>query len=270
MTYETSYAPVAPLETLRVLAAHGELGNYQLLIAPIVLDRAYAYEQFFRDHPDQTVILDNGVIELGHPLPARQLAQAAAICGADVVVLPDTIDNSKATITQVRRTLPDYRRMDPTTSLMGVVQGVTYEECLWAAEQLVMEGVNWLAIPRGLTKNLKTRVPLVQELALTYKMPMHVLGFSDNIKDDIEAAACSKLVHGIDAATPTWAPILLPAAPPDNEPETLSLGRRPENYWTMPDPPRVAPANVRTVRAWLSTAVAARTQEPVPAALQDL
>lgn len=267
------YAPVAPLTGLRQLEQASLLGEYHLLIAPIVLESSestWAYADFFwnRHHGELTVIMDNGVIELGYPLPVEDLAKAAKIVNATVVVLPDTIDDAKHTVKQARHAMDLYRKLDKKTALMGVVQGRSFDECLECAEQLVDTGVDWLAVPRGLTKNLDTRVPLVRAVADQHDLPIHILGFSDNLEDDIRAAACDPRVQGIDAATPMWTNQWLPLHPPENEPAALGLGKRPVDFWHQAIDER-AGHNAETVRRWLSAATLARIEKAGHAALTD-
>lgn len=254
----TQYAPVAPLQTLRELAKAKLLGHYQLLIAPIVLHRADEYFEFFREHDDQQIIMDNGVIELGHSVSAPALAEAVKVVGANVVVLPDTIDDAKMTMKQVRYALAAYRMFDQKTDTMGVVQGTTFEECLECAKSHVEAGVDWLAVPRGLTPNLGTRVPLVEHLANEYGLPIHVLGFSDNVADDMAAAASHRAVRGIDAATPTWVDRWLPLHAPADPIVSQSWGKRPMDFWSRPHEDSFALHNVETARRWLRDAVTAR------------
>lgn len=262
---EPRYAPVGPLQGLHELDKSKLLGDYHLLIAPIVLEADWMYADFFQHrHPGMTVIVDNGVIELGYPLAVDDLAKAAKTVNASVVVLPDTIDDMKYTVKQARHAYREYRKLDRTTPLMGVVQGRTLEECLECAEKLVDVGAEWLAVPRGLTKNLETRVPLVQQIALEHQLPIHILGFSDNIEDDIKAAACHPLVQGIDAATPMWANQWLPLHPPVNEPASLGLGKRPPNFWHQAVDER-AGHNVEIARRWLRAATLARIERERPA-----
>lgn len=265
------YAPVSNLDGLKALADHDVLGNYHLLIAPQILDNDWSYTDFFKKrHPRKFVIVDNGVIELGYPLPADDLARAAMLVGASVVVLPDTIDDARYTVKLSRMAAAAYRVADKRTRLLGVVQGRTFDECVECADRLVKEvGVDWLAVPRGLTANLKTRVLLTWHLANKHGKPLHVLGFSDNLLDDILTASCHPLVAGIDAATPMWAPSALPIYPPMDEPRELALGRRPERFWSNPAA-EYAPTNVQRVRRWLSDARAVLTAEAELADLMDL
>lgn len=254
----THFAPVAPLHGLERLAKTPDtLGNYQLLIAPIILSLPLEYSSFFRVvHTDQFVIVDNGVIEQGRSLEVRDLYEAATLVDAQLVVMPDTIDDAEATVEQVATALHEFRRLDTATDAMGVVQGKNFEECMECARKLVDLGVDWLGVPRGLTPNLGSRVPLVLSLAADFGLPMHVLGFSDNIADDLMAAAAHRSVRGIDAATPVWAPEKLPVRPPT---DSRPLGRRPANFWLRPLS-EYAEYNVLTVRRWLNAAQGALTE----------
>lgn len=250
------FAPVGPLDSLRQLYENDLMGNYQLVIAPVVLEHAAEYRAFFIAHDDQFIILDNGVIELGYPMPANDLARAAWTVGAHVVVLPDSVDDGPYTVKLSRKAFAEFRRLDAKTDLLGVVQGKTMEECLQCARDLVDIGVDWLAAPRGLTLNLGSRLTLVQEGLTKYGKPIHILGFSDNIEDDIETAACHPLVRGIDAATPLWSMTALPFEPPT---DSRYLGNRPIGFWQGLQNPLAAP-NVMRVRQWIARAVA----RPVP------
>lgn len=259
------FAPVAPLEVLRTLQATRSLGDYHLLIAPTVLDRAFAYEQFFRTRESMTVIIDNGVVELGYPLPIRQLDQAASLIGSDrhevVVVMPDVINNGQATARLTAGAVAEWRRLKSNVKTLGVAQGTTLKECIECAKALVEEGVDWLAISKYAAPLLGSRIELAQALYAEFpRTPVHLLGFSENLWDDIKSVAASPMVQGIDSAMPVWANDLLPLNPPDGEPHGLVGVRRPVDYWRRPVVQPVSSTNVRIVREWIAAEVA-RTAE---------
>lgn len=259
------FAPVATLAGYRMLEQERALGDYHLLIAPIVLQHDWGFADFFRKrHGETFIILDNGVIELDYPLPVKDLASAARVIGANVVVMPDTIDDTKQTVKQARHAVPLYRELDPGTPIMGVVQGRNLDECLKCAEDLHKIGVDWLAVPRGLTPHLQSRVPLLLSLAKQHGLPMHVLGLSNNLHDDVLAATCHPLVRGMDAATPMWAGKELPSQPPTDERASIGLGRRPVDYWRLP-PATNALHNVKMLRQWLTDAQDAHFEGGAPA-----
>lgn len=118
-----------------------------------------------------------------------------------------------------------------------------------------------LAVPRGLTPNLGSRIPLVELLAQEHGLSMHLLGFSENIADDIAAAASSPLVRGIDAATPVWLGMfgrrsILPPTPP----LAADYGRRPQGFWRANKQYDISTIteNVERVRKWLAAENARR------------
>lgn len=231
----THFAAVAPLDIHRGLDEVGMLGTYQLLIATEVLKDPEAHSTFWlTQQADQYIILDNGVIETGQPLPMSELVRAAKAVGANAIVLPDAIDNAEATMRLSRRAASDYADLEEAgRELIGVVQGRDWGECLdCAAGLLEVVGVDRLAIPRGLTKNLKTRSTLVAYLAETYHVLMHLLGFSDNIEDDIRSAVSNKLVIGIDAATPVWLGLQGRQVPVEPPRDSTGWGKRPGYFWS--------------------------------------
>lgn len=259
MPARPSFAPVGPLMALRRLAEADLFDGYHLLIAPMIIKQMSAFRHFFtEDYPGQTIIVDNGVVELGYPLEPVQLYQAVRTVGATVVVVPDTIDDGKMTVKQARVAIPAYRQLDPETKLLGVAQGKTLEECIACARALVEEGVDWLAASKYSTVNLGSRINLVEALG-EFGLPIHVLGFSDNLMDDVLAATAHPMVQGIDSGMPVWAPKQLPAVPPNDEPLALNMGARPRSFWTEPSA-RNAVTNVATVHFWLDEAVRNRSE----------
>jgi hypothetical protein len=265
------FAPVGPLVAQRALAEAGVLGDYQLLIAPVVLRQMEPYAHFYReDYPDNHIIMDNGVVELGYPLDPQQLYTACRIVDADVVVLPDTIDDGRMTAKQARVSLPAWRRLSPDIKTLGVVQGKTLEECIQCARDLVAIGVDWLATSKYSAVNLGTRRELVRELD-QFGLPIHVLGFSNNLIDDLMTTVASHHVRGIDSGSPIWSPKPYSFLPPDDEDKIMRIGRRPETFWTDPAAPH-AVANVQMVQWWLEAALdlsRGRTSAPESTSVLD-
>lgn len=232
----THFAAVAPLSIHRALDEVGVLGSYQLLIASEILKDPEAHSTFWLARSaDQYVIVDNGVIEEGFPLQTADLVRAARAVGANAIVLPDVIDDAKMTIKLSRKAAREYAEVEESSrELIGVVQGRDPDECIDCGIALLEEvGVDRLAIPRGLTKNLGTRVPLIAYFAETYGVLMHLLGFSDSIEDDMASASSNKLVVGIDAATPVWMGLQGLELPLDPPRDSTGYGSRPPYFWTV-------------------------------------
>jgi hypothetical protein len=88
--------------------------------------------------------------------------------------------------------------------LMGVVQGRSRVEYLSCAEVLVEDcGVKYLSVPRITQEILGSRVFITEEISGLYPdVPIHLLGFSKHIPDDIATAVSCPRVMGIDSAFP--------------------------------------------------------------------
>lgn len=260
----THFAAVAPLAIHKGLHEYC-LGTYQLLIASVILKDIDAYSEFWSSRlPDQYIMVDNGVIEEGYPLPMEYLVRAAVAVEANCIILPDSIDDARMTTKLATTAVRQYRSLEASgRELMGVVQGESLSECFACAQDLINLGVDRLAVPRGLTKNLGSRIHLVATLANLYSKPIHLLGFSDNIPDDILASVQAGVV-GIDAATPVWLGlqgIRLPDEPPA---DSSKWGHRPDYFWSadsdaydddgMHYETAMIEANIGTVGKWLSDA----------------
>jgi hypothetical protein len=187
-------------------------------------------------------MMDNSLIELGHPLPAPDLVRAVEIVRANTLVLPDSYGNAPETLErsvngayEMWDILPDY------CSFQLVVQGQTLEEALrlveemklWSPEgadgQSVFDRITHLSVPRVFCDTTGSRKPLIKELYRRYGLPIHLLGFSENVVDDIESAKMLG-VTGLDSAMPLWAGML--QLDLNHEPHNPVVGRRrPRDYW---------------------------------------
>jgi hypothetical protein len=251
------FAPVASLPVYQQLAARGQLGAYHLLIATEVLKDPVAWQTFWLQRDQGFLIMDNGLIETGRPTTPDELCVAARLTGASCIVLPDALGDYQETRRLVREALaqdPDFGGYP----LLGVVQGRTVHEVQDCVHLYRSVGVKYLALPRVMTSIFGTRQILAQLVYEIAGLPIHLLGFSDNIYDDM---LCSALpgVMGIDSAVPLWIAWnpkreYLPVSPPR---DTKALyGSRPPDYWTyVPDNEMdIATANVRKVRSWIRLA----------------
>ena len=152
------------------------------------------------------VIVDNGAYEDGTSADPEMLADyAAAIVGNGrevVVAVPDVIADAEGTVLAATKAIPYLRRAG--AKLLGIPQGVTQQEVLECARRLYILGVDWFGVPKHLRRRLGTRVYITRALARAFRMPIHLLGFSDVIADDLASLRWPH-VTGIDSATPVWA-----------------------------------------------------------------
>lgn len=209
------FAPVVPLSIVESMWHTGILGDYHLLLAHDVVSSPEAedgYSKYFyyrmrSMHPKATIIMDNSVVELGEAFDFEHCFNAAVLVQADYLVAADAFLESKLTLARSAIFADDFRHMRDHGSigLMGVVQGRTLEECMVCAEYYAHDELfRGIAVPRCLTPVLGSRMSVLLEIQrrLAGRFDcVHMLGFSDDLVDDI---ACARLpfVNGIDSAAP--------------------------------------------------------------------
>ena len=253
------FSPVAPIHILEGLALKGReyIGDYFLLLAHDVLENAARYEKFFEGRKNDFIIMDNSVIELGTSCTAAVLLEAAKIVGANVVVVPDVLQDGQQTIEATYAFMEGWNvvKYSPRPELMMVPQGNDIGDYMRCVEQIVPEYahlVKWI----GIARNLTDRVFPTRRMAVAYlhtymqmfrdKPKLHMLGFSENVEDDIDT--CNKmrrLIQGIDSAVPLRA-----TYPIGKEPVSINVGPR-GNWWHEAVLTEVMADNVYWTRKWI-------------------
>jgi len=147
------------------------------------------------------IILDNSLIELGEPVSFEVMREAVSIVQPSCIVLPDKLGDKDATITMSRGASKLWNELH--VPFMAVPQGQTLDELAECAQVLAaIQGVMYFGLPRFFTSTTGTRRNAVSLLRrFLPKIPIHLLGFSDNVIDDIYCARMEG-VMGIDSAAP--------------------------------------------------------------------
>jgi hypothetical protein len=207
------FAPVAPPQLLLELRAIGDFlpGTYHLLLAHDVLEQPHNYDpETGFIPPTSLVILDNSMIELGHPIEPEMLMDAAEIVKPKLIVLPDVRGDAKATVQLSLEMAAKYKLPNSDTRWMCVIQGRTdleMYECAQALFAALGNKIGCWGIGRTAVEDLGSRVPLVKMLTGSFPLHgfygkyVHLLGFSSSIKDDYEAMQLWGVL-GIDSAVP--------------------------------------------------------------------
>lgn len=248
------FAPVANLTTYQRLNEVGELGTYHLLIATEVVKDLQGWSQMW-SYPnidpdvgkDMFIIMDNGLIEAGEPADAEVLHAACEAVHPNVVVLPDVLGHYKETEYLVKRDYGKFKSLG--YPLMGVLQGRTAEEVVRLLTLYEALALDYISIPRVMTAHFGSRRWLVERVRWIGK-PIHLLGWSENVEDDLRCAAMQG-VMGIDSAVPIWWTDPMPRTPPTESP----FGSRPSNYWTFSptgDEFKIIRANIKWSRWWIN------------------
>lgn len=209
------FAPVVPIQIAEQLQgdkiADDLFGGYHLILAHDVLarpeDYARVYGRVKERFLDSFIILDNSIVELGKAMEIDDLLHAAAIVQPDCIVAPDVMGDGEGTRSLTRKFSDDYhhatKHQRSPIPLMGVLQGATLEDCIHTYT-LYSSLVNLalVSVPRIIVKQHGSRMPLLTELTRRWSFRnIHMLGFSDDLLDDV-ACARMEIVKGIDSAVP--------------------------------------------------------------------
>lgn len=205
----SNFAPVCPIHMYKQLKEKGpeHFGDYFLLLAHDVVKHPKEYQEVFLDAKDYTIIMDNSVIELGTAVDHGMLRDACGIVDADVLAIPDVLEDGEGTIKASSEFLDVWnpQGMSQTPELMFIPQGSDLDDyvgCVMRACDLNIP-MDWIGIARNVTDRIiHSRLSLAGFFAvLQPTSKLHLLGFSRDTSDDI-LCATSPLVEGIDSAVP--------------------------------------------------------------------
>ena len=210
-TPRSKFAPVAPIHIYKELQVTSEeaFGDYFLLLAHDVVKHPKEYREVFYDK-GYTIIMDNSVIELGTAVDIEMLTKACNIVGADVLAIPDVLQDGLATVEATFKFMDEWRCQvdgiyEYIPDLMFIPQGSSpadYEACITTAKTCGLKP-EWI----GIARNLTTRVYPSRDSAVAFcketfpDAKIHLLGFSENTADDLLVALRDD-VEGIDSAVP--------------------------------------------------------------------
>lgn len=215
------FAPVAPIQLLEEMKRKNCLGTYHLLLAHHVLEYPDRFRALFEDLRGCTIIMDNSIVELGDSEgEAKVLEACKAIQGAYttnpnwiIPVLTDVMGNGEATREKAEVSYDWWQTNASEYPLMVVAQGGSIDETnqtVWGdfcqtVDKFLLgsyRGIHYVGIPRKLVELLGTRQLAVQYIdAVRPDISVHLLGFSDDVTDDVICAQHPS-VEGIDSAVP--------------------------------------------------------------------
>ncbi|MEE9601074.1 MAG: hypothetical protein V3W22_05170 [Thermoplasmata archaeon] len=222
------------------------LGDYHLLLAHDVAAQQTLYHDIFHD-VDAYIIMDNSTVELGKPVETPVMRAACDAVKASVIVLPDTIWSAETTLKDCIRHAYEWDKAG-LGPFLAVPQGRNWNELTACTRALqVIPGIDAWGVGRFIRTALGTRVHFTWWLSTIpfYMRPViHLLGFSDDIPDDILS---SKLpgVAGIDSAVPIR--MGLKGVTLTGDVKTPSRG----DYWeTAHEVTNLVEYNLMVARAW--------------------
>lgn len=216
------FAPVAPIQMLSHLYDYGPnmFGEYHLLLAHHVLEKKDEFAKLFQrihvdGHIKPTIIMDNSIVELGSAAGSDTVEAACKIVRDNlpdaqlIAVLPDVMGDGRATRQALADSIDEWEADVECDSFMVVLQGkndADFDAMLDFVKEhqdSELSRVGWLSVPRIRTKTAKTRWNDLEKITKVFgnDYNIHLLGFSDDVEDDIMCARHA-LVDGIDSAVP--------------------------------------------------------------------
>lgn len=220
------FAPVAPIQVLEEMVNRKAVfGQYHLFLAHHVVEKDFRFRTLMTDasrmHPynDFTVIMDNSLVELGHPVEDEVMGEAINIVSTGmthvVPVLPDAMGDGPTTMGLSEEA---YGRWANANSPVGarapagfmlVTQGATFYEFRKLVDYFFVTNkdrfrrITWVGVPRKLESVVTRRLAVEYLLAVAPHVNIHLLGFSADIWNDLKAVRVdNKQVKGIDSAVP--------------------------------------------------------------------
>jgi hypothetical protein len=209
----SKFAIVAPINIVQELDMHNILGPTHLLLAHDVVKHPMEYNRLFsakRIHRERLVILDNSVIELGAAVDLPMIREACEIVEPTCVCLPDVLLDTKATIDSCSEALETWSKELRKTQhfkeaprYMLCPQGKTFEDFIRCAEAFADDPrITVWGVPRNLVGWIGSRQAAIEILhVINPRRKIHLLGFSDNMADDMMCARDFR-VMSIDSAVP--------------------------------------------------------------------
>ena len=154
-------------------------------------------------------ILDNSVIELGGAVDLEMVSEALDATQARVVVLPDVLEQGEATAEAVAthgaHWFNELVKVKTDVQMMAVPQGETLQAWVKCLEDIMLAHpwIQWIGIPRNTPgRIIDSRRHLISIVrAIAPRAKIHLLGFSENMADDL-VSALHDGVTSIDSAVP--------------------------------------------------------------------
>jgi hypothetical protein len=207
------FAPVAPIQILEALKEDRTLGQHHLLLAHHVLEYPDRFKELFsRPYGPYSIIMDNSIVELGDAASDAKVKEACDALGYSSLrkiypVLTDVMADGPATIKASTESYDWWMENNlDGYPLFVVLQGNDWKTFTETADHFLLESgferIKMVGIPRVLTKHLGTRWKAIEYVhAIRPDLLIHLLGFSDDVTDDI-VCGNHPAVMGIDSAVP--------------------------------------------------------------------
>jgi hypothetical protein len=196
------YALITPPNLgMKLLASFG-LSYHMALAQYILADVHYKAVYQALHNFDHFIMVDNGAAENGVPLPIEKIVKAADMVGADEIVMPDVLDDMRATIKATYAALIHVKKKRRAV----VPQGKDWNEWTDCTLELIQFGCRTICVAKRYEKLPGGRVKALEIIAAhgwQDDHDIHLLGCCKNpLKEIRDALNVAPWVRGIDTAAP--------------------------------------------------------------------
>lgn len=266
------FAPVAPIQILEELVTRDKkaYGTYHLFLAHHTTEKDFRFRTLIKDsfnrnpYENQTIIMDNSIVELGAPCSDEMMAEACSIVKTGMTtvipVLPDSMADAAGTTELSEKAYAAWTH--PKSPIQGLTDGfmlVTQAQDRDPAGFYRMinhffvenphkyKRITWVGIPRLVERAMPRGKAARYIQAVAPHINIHFLGFSDMLTWDLEAVRQDhKSIKGIDSAVPVrYNGLLTPMTTSDK------IGKR-GNWWDEGQLTERAVCNIMNMRKWVS------------------
>lgn len=128
MRHGITVSVIAPAAYLSDFVAQDPASVHHVAAQRVLTDPTY--RDFFRIESElgATIIVDNGVFDLGHALPAAELVRAARAVAADEIILPDVLHDGPATMAASDQAASELLELSDEFRLCVVVHAADDEQ----------------------------------------------------------------------------------------------------------------------------------------------
>jgi hypothetical protein len=259
------FAPVAPIQILEAMKERKVLGTYHLLLTHHVLEHKDRFGQLFNRQapgesfgergPQMTVIMDNSIVELGGAQNEDAVLEAYNVIRDQghwvYPVLADVMGDGPATREAIKRSYDIWVNNEAGADLMAVLQGNDFTDFCRTADMVLLDPdyrhIHYVGIPRILTDTIGSRWAAIKYVeAIRPDISIHLLGFSNNVMDDVTCANHPG-VEGIDSAVPIRYSHSVPLG---RYTPTAEIPPRPADWFEVGEWDDTIYTNLENVRRW--------------------
>lgn len=251
------FAPVAPIQILEGLQDAEALGGYHLLLTHHVLEAKERFIDLFKNTRYTTVIMDNSLVELGDAendslvFEATQALRETSTCQV-IPVIADVMGSGVETRRVATTSYQWWQTTAPEIDTMVVLQGSDWDDFCKSVDYFLASSefsFQYVGIPRILTDKIGSRQQAIKYVnAIAPHVNIHLLGFSNNVVDDI---ICSQSpdVMGIDTAVPLRYSFSVDGG---KYTPTSEIPPRPANWFEAGQLDEATLINLANIRKWVA------------------